>query len=171
MKKTKFKPHKSFLNMDANVTIFIVFISMIVISWIPYIQWLTWLLPLFIGYKENESSFVKFYAATAFLLGLFSFLIRLVLQIVLWLMAPSNYYDSYAYLLLRGWRPAVAVGMLSYIIGGTLTIVLFYLIYQSFQYRKVSLPIIGGMADKISQKIEKIKSQNAVEYDEEDELL
>ena len=153
MKKTDIQPHKSSLGMNANLASLVIFAAMIVVSWIPYLKWVAWGVPLVFFFMEKSSGFVKFQAVTALILGIISAAFSLILQIFIWILTPKNIYSAVNLALGRGWGAWVLLGTLSTIIAVILTIIEIYMIWKAYAYKQVELPIIGPAARKASEKL------------------
>ena len=154
MKTTRIEPHKSSLGMEANVASLVIFIAMAVVSWIPYIGWVAWAVPLVFFFKEKSSKFVKFQAVTALIVGIIRAAFSLVLQIFIWILIPKNLYSAAMYLNGRGWGAWALLGTISTIIGVAITVLIIYLIIMAYGYKQVELPIIGPIAAKASDKLD-----------------
>lgn len=154
MKKTIIEPHKSSLGMDANIASMVIFIAMAVVSWIPYLGWVAWGVPLVFFFMEKNSKFVKFQAVTALVVGLIRAVIAIILQIFVWLLTPKDWYSALSYATGRGWGVWALLGTVSTIIGVAITVLIVYLIIMAFGYKQVELPVIGPVAAKASEKLD-----------------
>ena len=152
MKKTVIQPHKSSFGMDANIAALVIFIGMAVVSWIPYLGWVAWGVPLVFFFMEKNSSFVKFQAVTALLIGVVRAALSIVLQIFIWILTPRNVYSALNLALGRGWGAWVLLGTISTIIGVIITIIIVYMVVMAYGYKQVELPIIGPIAARASEK-------------------
>jgi len=153
MKTTKIEPHKSSLGMDANIAAVFVYVAMAVVSWIPYLGWLAWALPIVFFVMEKESAFVKHQAMQALIIGILRAALAILLQIFVWILTPRDLYSALNYVAGRGWGAWVFLGALSTIIGIAITILLVYLVIMAYGYKQVELPIIAPFAAKASEKI------------------
>ena len=154
MKRARIEPHKSSLGFEANIASIIIFIAMAVVSWIPYLGWVAWAVPLVFFFLEKESAFVKFQAVTALIIGVIRAVLAIVLQIFIWILTPRNLYSAAMYLTGRGWGAWMLLSTISIIIGIAISLVILYLIFKAYKYERVELPIIGSIAAKASDKLE-----------------
>ena len=154
---TKFEQHKSSLGMDANIAALIIFIAMAVVSWIPYLGWVAWAVPLVFFFIEKSSKFVRFQAVTALVVGIIRAAISIVLQIFVWILKPKDWYSTAMYLSGRGWGAWALLGTISIIVGVAITVLIVYLVIMAYGYKQVELPIIGPIAAKASDRLDNIK--------------
>ena len=152
MKKTDILPHKSSLGMNANMASLVIFAGMIVVSWIPYLKWIAWGVPLVFFFMEKSSRFVKFQAVTALILGIVGAALSLIFQIFIWILTPKNFYSAVNLVLGRGWGAWVLLGTISTIIAVILAIIEVYMTWKAYTYKQVELPIIGSVARIASEK-------------------
>jgi len=153
VKRTTIEPHKSSLGFEANIASIIIFIAMAVVSWIPYLGWVAWAVPLVFFFLEKESAFVKFQAVTALIIGVIRAALAIILQIFIWILTPKDWYSAAMYLSGRGWGAWVLLGTISTIIAILISLVILYLIFKAYKYERVELPIIGPIAAKASDKL------------------
>jgi len=156
MKTTTVSPHKSSLGMNANVAVLVVYIAMAAVSWIPYLGWIAWAVPVIFYVMEKESKFVKFQAAQALIIGIVRAVFAIVLQIFVWILTPRDIYGALHYLTGRGWGAWVLLGTISTIIGVIITLVEVYVLFQAFRWKQAELPLIGPMAARASAKMDTI---------------
>jgi uncharacterized membrane protein len=159
MKTTTFQPHKSSLGMNANIAVLVVYIAMAVISWIPYLGWLAWAVPLVFFYMEKESKFVKFQSVQALVIGIVRAAIAIVLQIFVWILTPRDIYSAMNYALGQGWGVWALLGTLSAIIGIAFTLIEIYKHAKAYGWKQVEIPVIGPIAAKASAKLENYAAQ------------
>ena len=170
MKIVKIKPHKSSLGMDANLTSLVIFAVMAVVSWMSYLGWLAWVIPLVFYFAEKKSRFVKFQAVTALIIGIIRVAFSIVLQILVWILTPRDFYSALSFLT-GGWGIWTVVAAISTIIGIIISFVIVYLIWMAWNYNKVYLPFVGPLAEKASAKLENIninQSRNTSEDAKDD---
>jgi uncharacterized membrane protein len=156
MKKAIIEPHKSSLGMNANLATLLIFIGMGVVSWIPYLGWIAWAVPLAFFFMEKESKFVKFQAVTALVLGVIWSAISIVLKIFVWALTPKDLYSAVGYLTGRSWGAWVLLGTISTILGVIMTAIIVYLTVMAYGYKQVELPVIGPIAAKASEKLDSL---------------
>jgi len=148
MKTIKIDPHKSSLGMDANVAALMIFIAMAVVSWIPYLGWIAWGVPLVFFFTEKDSKFVKLVAVQAFLIGVIRAAFAILFQILVWILTPRDIYSTIRYLTGRGWGVWSFVSALSVIVAIAISIALIYLAYSAWMYKQVEIPFIGSITPK-----------------------
>ena len=147
--------HKSSLGMDANIAVLLMYVAMVVVSWIPYLGWVAWAAPLVFFLMEKESGFVKFHAAQALGIGIVRAAFAIVFQIFIWILTPKVTYDDIYYGFNRLLGRGLGISLLTtiaIIIGVAITLVEVYVIYTAYNWKQVELPIIGPVAKKASQK-------------------
>jgi len=154
MKKTVIEPHKSSLGMEANIAVIIVYAAMAVVSWMSYLGWFAWVVPLAFFYIEKESKFVKFQSAQALLIGVASAAVSIVLRIFIWILTPRDIYSTLNYVMGRGWGAWRLVGTLATIFGIAFTLLEAYIIFNAYFYKQVELPAVGPAVVKVSEKLE-----------------
>ena len=159
MKTTKIKPHKSSLGMDANVASLVIFAAMIALSWVPYIGWFAWIVPLFFFFREKNSKFVKFQAVNALIIGAVRAALVVVLQIFVWILTPKDLVGALNFAAGGGWGAIALLGTISVIISLLITILTVYLIIMAYNYKQVELPVIGPIAKQISDKLNDINME------------
>ena len=140
--------------MDANIAVLVMFIAMVVVSWIPYLGWVAWAAPLVFFLLEKQSVFVKFQAIQALGIAVVRAVISIIMQILIWVTTPT-WVDTYNYLVYgrsRTWGAWVVLSVVSYIIGGLITLLQIYIVYKAYNYKQVELPGIASMAENMSQK-------------------
>jgi uncharacterized membrane protein len=160
MKTTQIQPHKSSIGMDANIASLVIFIAMAVASWIPYIGWAAWVVPLVFFFMEKVSGFVKFQAVTAFIIGIIQAAISIVLQIFIWITTPritdvaSAIRAAERLAVGKTWGIWSFFGGLATVVNIAISILIVYLIVMAYQYKQVELPVIGPLAETASAKLD-----------------
>lgn len=144
------EPHKSSLgSMDANIMALIAYIGGAILSFIPYLGYVAWLVPLVIFFMEKNSTFVKFHAMQSFLLNVVGAVIAIILAIILGISAAAATTLDGAYAALG----AVAIfGVIGTIV--TLIILVFAIIalVNAYGYKLYKIPVIGNFAEKFANK-------------------
>jgi len=154
MKTTTVQPHKSSLGMDANLTVIIVYIAMAVVSWIHYLGWIAWAVPLVFYFMEKNSEFVKFHAVQATIIGILRAAISIVLQIFIWILTPKDLYSALNYLAGNGWGLWTLLGVISTIVGIAISLLILYVVITAWNWKQVELPIIGPISVKARMKLD-----------------
>ena len=142
--------------MDANIASLIIFIGMAVLSWVPYLQWAVWAVPLVFFFIEKESKFVKFQAVMALIVGIISAGISLILQIIIWILMPRTLSSAFSFFVGGGWNVWAVLSTISLIIGLAILALYIFLIVMAVTYKQVELPLIGPIATKASEKLESV---------------
>ena len=155
MKTTIIEPHKSSLGMEANIAALVIYIAMAVVSWIPWLSYLAWAVPVVFFILEKQSKFVKFHAVQALIIGIIRVVIVILFAIIAWALTPRGLEAAVAYLQ-GGIRIWVVVGAISTIIGLAITALVVYLMIMAYSYKQVELPVMGDIAAKISAKLDTI---------------
>ncbi|MCL2158273.1 MAG: hypothetical protein FWH48_02575 [Oscillospiraceae bacterium] len=151
MKTTIIQPHKSSLGMDANIASLIIFAAIIVISWIPVLKWFAWGVPLVFFFLEKGSDFVKFQAATAFVIGIVNSVLAFVFQIFIWILTPKDAVAALNLVLGRGWGLWALLGTIAMIVNVIITLITVYVTMMAYSYKQVELPFLGKAAKKVSE--------------------
>ena len=152
MKKTDIYPHISSLGMKANIASLIIFAAMIIVSWIPYLKWVAWGVPLAFIFLEKSSAFVRFQAVTALILGIIGTAFSLIFKIFILILTPKTIYSAVNLVLGKGLGAWVFLGTISTIIAIIFAIIEAYMAWMAYIYKQVELPIIGPVARKASEK-------------------
>jgi len=135
--------------MDANLAVLIVYIATAVVSWIPYLGWIAWVVPLVFFFLEKSSGFVKFHAVQALGIGILRAALTIVFNIIYWVTVPRTVYGYYTSL--GAWAIIGVVASIVYII---ITVLILYVLIMAWQWKQVELPIIGPMATKAGAKLD-----------------
>ena len=155
MKKTIIQPHRSSLGMDANIAVLIMYVAAAAISWLSWVGYLAWAVPLVFFFLEKESKFVKFQAVQALVIGVARAAISAVFGILYWAVTPRDWLSGLANLF--GWRgrtgAMVTVWAIDNIIGLAIMALILYVVVMAYGYKQVELPIIGPIASKASEKL------------------
>lgn len=171
MANTIHQPHKSSLGLDANLLAAGCYAAAFIFSFIPGVRYAAWLAPLIIYFLEKSSALVKFHAAQALILNAIGAVLSLVVgiagTIVAKIVTPkltvdysnANYYDEYLQYLNRSSRPTTVLLIFGILVWGiTIAIGVLQIIsaIKAYKYTEYSLPIIGGFATKVSEKLDKV---------------
>jgi|WetSurMetagenome_2_1015567.scaffolds.fasta_scaffold711495_1 uncharacterized membrane protein len=149
------EPHKSSIgNMDANILALIAYVGAAVISWIPGLRYVAWLVPLVIFFLEKNSGFVKFHAMQAFLLNLVGQILVFIISVVVGGIVAASYRN-----ILTGYSAVAALGALGVIsaiviiISIIITIFAAIALYNAYMYKDYHIPFVGKLADKFAGKL------------------
>ena len=148
MKTTVIEPHKSSLGMDANIASILVFAAMAIVSWLGFLAWFAWAVPLVFFYLEKESAFVKFQAMQALVIGIASAVINIIFRIFIRMLTPRDIYSALNYAMGRGWGAWRLLGTLSSIVGIAFLALEIFIIYSSYNWKQVEIPVVADFAAK-----------------------
>ena len=144
----KVNPHKSSLGMDANILALLLYGVTALLSLIPGLMFIAWVLPLVFFFIEKKSPFVKFHAIQATCLYVVFAVLALIFNIVKWASLANLgalMYGTYGagYILANWliWIVWIAVGVLAVIAA-----------IKSYGYFEYKIPVVGNLADKWSKK-------------------
>lgn len=163
--KTKIvEPHNSSLGMNANIAAILVFAASVVVSWIPFVKYFAWLVPIVFFILEKNSGFVRFYAVNCFVLYAIDAIIAVIFAIITGIVTaaytPKNIYDLYTYT--SGALAAVGiVSAIALIIGIFFLILAILCIVNAYSYKEWEMPILGGLARKLMPMFEKLSKPQA----------
>lgn len=150
-----YEPHKSSIgNMDANIMALLAYLIALIMNFIPGAHWFAWLVPLIFFILEKNSMLVKFHAAQAFTLALVGAVIYIILDII----STAVAWGSVGSWLTGGWGfvgGLWAVAIISTIIGILIAVFEILAMVNAYQYKEYSIPLIGGLAEKFSSKMNK----------------
>lgn len=154
MKNQTFNPHKSSVGgMDANLMAMLTYIASVVVSWIPVVRYLAWLVPLVLFFLEKESKFIKFHAMQSFVLNavcaVLTFLITVIAGGIVSASAVSVY-TAYSALGLLG-----IISFLTMVVCLVITAFAVFAMIRAYQYKEYHIPLAGGLAEKLAGKFEK----------------
>lgn len=144
------EPHKSSLgSMDANLMAVIAYVGGAILSLIPYLGFVAWLVPLVIFFMEKNSIFVKFHAMQSFLLNVVGAILAILIAIIsgIALAAAGTVDGAFAAL-----GTIAVIGVLGTII--TLIILVFAIIaiVNAYGYKLYKIPVVGNFAEKFANK-------------------
>ncbi len=140
------EPHKSSLGIEANIAVLIAYLGGAVISFIPGVRYVAFLVPLIVFILEKESKFVRFHAMQSFALYILNLVFVLLLTLITNLITPSLAFSS----------PGAALATISLIgiIGTGISLVILVLaiiaVVNGFQYKEYRLPVLGNLAAKLA---------------------
>jgi len=159
MKTIKIDPHKSSLGMDANVAALMVFVAMTVVSWMSYLSWIVWCVPVVFFFLEKESAFVKVVAVQAFIIGVISAAFSILFRIIIWILTPKDIYSAMRYLTGRSWGIWSLFSTISVIISIAISIALVYLAYSAWMYKQVEMPVVSSFEPKATDFLTKLNKK------------
>ena len=170
MGNTVYQPHKSSLGeIDANYIAVACYGAALIFSTIPFLKFVAWLAPLVIYILEKKSVLVKFHAVQALILNaigaVLSLIAYIVGKIIVAAITPDTtdtnywlyYYSSdYAKDLKTASTVAFLFGLLAWIIILGIGVFQVLSAINAYKYSEYKIPVIGGIANKVSEKLSKI---------------
>ncbi len=147
------QPHKSSIgDMNANIMAFLVYIIAIVISFIPVVTYVSWLVPLIIFLIEKKSSFVKFHAMQSLLLYAVATVISIIFAIITAIITAGALAAAASGNFTGAFGGAVAIGIIALIIGIIFAVLGILSMIFAFQYKQFKIPVIGNIAENAANK-------------------
>ncbi len=164
---TVYQPHKSSIGeIDANYIAVACYGAAIIFSYIPFLKFAAWLAPLLIYFLEKKSVLVKFHAVQALILNAIGAVISVVLYIVGRIIVAAitpdytDYWNAYYTGYYDDVKKAAAFGTLFTVIAVIVSVALMIFeimaALKAYKYTEYSLPVIGKIADKVSEKLSKV---------------
>ena len=127
MDNQTFQPHQSSLGQDANLIALLIYLGVIVLGFIPGVQYVAWALPLVIFLIEKNSSFVKYHALQCLILMIISTLVLVICFILAFILIGI--------ILLIIYAVAASVFMIIAMV-------------KAWNYEAYQIPLIGAIAAK-----------------------
>ena len=159
MELKTYEPHKSSIGgMDANVLALLVYVIAVIFNFIGGLHWFAWVVPLIFFYIEKDSQLVKFHAAQAFVLGVVSAIIYIILDIISTAVAWSyvgNLLSGNAIGFFGGFW---VIAIISIIVAVVLAIFEIIAMSNAYKYKEYNIPLIGGLAEKFKAMAGKNKA-------------
>jgi len=152
MKTNIVEPHKSKLGLDANMAVMLMYILIILmtfVSWIPFVGVLgnlLWIvLPVVLLIMDRESEFIKYQAVQALIIGLVRTVISIVLGIPQFII--NVFFD--------GGILALLLWLLSSLISLVIVALTVYLLLMALGYKQVELPGLSTAVVKLNAAFDK----------------
>ena len=147
------EPHKSSIgDTNANIIAMVTYIASVIIAFIPYVQWFSWIVPLIFFFMEKNSPFVKFHAMQSTLLHIVSAIFSLIFSIITWVIISSNPWYAYGSLFLGGGGPLLILSIFGLIVTIVIAILAVLAMYNAYMYKAYHIPALGNLADKFMAK-------------------
>lgn len=143
-------PHKSSLgSMDANIMALIAYIGGAILSFIPFLGYVAWLVPLVIFFMEKNSTFVKFHAMQSFLLNIVGAILAILIAVIsgIALAAARTADGAFAAL-----GTIAFIGVIGTIISLVILVFAIIAIVNAYGYKLYKVPVIGNLAEKFAFK-------------------
>lgn len=144
MSRQTMQPHNSSMGCSAFVIVLIAYLGSVVLSFIPYVQYVAWALPLVLFFVEKQSWFVKFHSIQAFLLNLAGLLIGLIIGWIIGLILAGSYT---IYGAVTALRVATFVGIAISVVMLVFSIIA---LVNASRYEVYEIPLLGKLARKMT---------------------
>lgn len=154
MKNDVYPPHQSSIGgLNANVMALLCYVVSAVISWIPMVHYVAWLVPLVLFFVEKQSRLVKFHAMQSVVLhaigALLSFLVSVVLGGIIGasMYSVTNFYAA--------WNAVWLISIATLLIALIIFICVIYAMVGAYRYKETYVPLVGGLAQTLSKSLDK----------------
>lgn len=145
-------PHKSTIGLDANIWVLLLFIITIILSFIPGVQFVAWLLPLIFFLIEKNSDFVKYYAMQMVALYIINAIIDIVLSIIGFAISLSavasigslNFFGAYS-----GFIGAAVMSIITVVVAVLFAVLAIVAMIKAYNYTIYEMPVVGKFAEKL----------------------
>lgn len=148
MMNKSFKPHKSSLGLDGNIVMLLAYFGSILLCFIPFLNSISWIVPLVIFLLEKDSDYVRFHAVQALFLEILGVIISVVLGLIIAILATFAIFNSSV-------SAITIAGFTTIITLATPTIMFIFSIVaavKGWTYECYKIPIIGDIAEKFTIK-------------------
>lgn len=149
-----YEPHKSSIGgIDANLMAVLTYIASVVVSWIPVVRYLAWLVPLALFMMEKQSKFVKFHAMQSFVLNAVCAVLTFLIAVVVGGIVSASTFNVYA-----AYSAFGLLGMISFItlvVCIVITVFAIIAMIKAYGYKEYHIPLAGGLAEKLTEKFDK----------------
>jgi Predicted membrane protein len=147
-----YEQHKSSIGgMDANLAALLVYIISAIVSFIPYLQFVAFVVPIIFLMQEKDSELVKFHARQAFALYLVTSIVSIIMNVIIWASAASFMANP-----LGAYNALAGLGVLSLIVGIVGLIILIFAIMamiNAYKYKEYAIPFFNDLGNKLAGKI------------------
>lgn len=156
----KIKNHKSsILNLEANQVALISYLSWIVLSFIPFVKYFSWAVPLTFYFIEKKSNYVKKQSAQAFTLFAIGAIINFIVSVILraifvssFTMNSNNIFDAINSVSASA-NAAMILGAISSIVSIAIVVIAVIASVKVCGYDNLNLPVICIISDKLESLI------------------
>lgn len=143
----KVNPHTSSIgNQNANLIALLAYLGAVIVSFMPGIGFLSWLVPLIIFIIEKNSSFVRFHAMQSLVLMAIGAVIGFLISIVIGGVVGAMMINPYTYASFAGVMGFV--GLLGTIVSIIFAVFGVIAMFKAYQYERYQIPIAGKIADR-----------------------
>lgn len=149
MATEKYGPHKSSLNIDANVLALLIYVGAYFLGMLSN-GWLAFALPLILFFVEKTSRFVRFHAMQSMVLQVVSFVLGIVVSIVSGGVALTSILAGDV----AGLLALLPIFLILSLIGLVIFIFTIIAAVKSYKYEAYEIPVVGGLAQKLLAKFE-----------------
>ena len=147
-----YEQHKSSIGgMDANLAALLVYVISAVVSFIPYLQFVAFVVPIIFLYQEKSSDLVRFHARQAFALYLVTSIVSIIMNIIMWASIAS-----FAINPLGAYSALAGLWWISFIVGIVGLIILIFAILamiNAYKYKEYAIPFFNDLGNKLAGKI------------------
>lgn len=152
MKNEIYSPHKSSIGgFNANTMSLLCYIASVVVSWIPLVHYVAWLIPIILFFMEKESKLVKFHAMQSFVLHVMSAVLYLLISVIMGTIIGIGAMSSTSYYATAG--IAGIVGILTSGISLVILVCAILAMVGAYRYKEIHIPIIGDIAEKLALRM------------------
>ena len=145
-----YPPHKSSLNLDANIVMLIAYLGGSLLGFIPILCYVSFAVPIVLFFIEKASPYVKFHAAQAITLQIFSAVVSIVFSILSSILTGCVNMSLSASLVFVGLIGIL--GVISTIVSLVILVFEIICLVKSWKYECYKLPVFGGLAEKLAAK-------------------
>lgn len=143
--ETRFEPHKSLLDLDANIVVLIAYLGGIIVSFIPGISIFSWAVAIIIFFVEKDSKFVRFHAMQAILLTVTGIIMTIIIGILIGIFFGVALLGSGT----AGLSGIALAGFLTLFVKVALIVLMIIAVIKGWSYECYEIPVIGKLATKI----------------------
>ena len=152
-----YEPHKSSIgSLDANIAALLVYVISAIVSFIPYVQFAAFVVPIIFLYQEKSSELVRFHARQALALYLVTSIISIIMNIIMWVSVASFVAAPTLENALGAYGALASLWWISFIVGIVGLIILIFAILamvNAYKYKEYSIPFFGDLGQKLAGKI------------------
>lgn len=143
-------PHKSTIGgLDANVVALFTYLSSIILSFIPFLEYIAWLAPLIFFLVEKQSPFVRYHSMQAFIINLFGLAVNVVVGVIIGGILMASFYTGGYYGAIGGGIVSVIISIIVYSVLIVIAVFEIIAMVKAYRYEEYEMPIIGRLAHKM----------------------
>lgn len=150
--------HKSSIrNYDANVLSFAIYFIVMIASFIPFLNYIVFALPLIIYVMEKKSDFVRSNSLQAFVVSLFSSIFSLMCLLVSFVAKPRcNESLSFCFGSSIIHKMFSMFGSVRWMFSGFIFVICLVLALRAYNYEEYKLNYVGGFIDKVARFLNRL---------------